>query len=162
MQMKAPQTESKREVESAADYPAPPVLEPTSRHLKVVFNGEVVAETRNALRLIEKAHAPNYYIPAEDVDLSHLDLTSERFICQLKGEARYYDVHVGDKRAKQAVWSFAEPSTEYAELEGYYCFYVHPMDECLVDGEPAKPEPIKYYGGWVTSDVKGPFAGERE
>lgn len=53
--------------ESVWDYPRPPRLEPTAKHLKVIFNGLTIAETRRALRLLETSHPPSYYFPPEDV-----------------------------------------------------------------------------------------------
>ena len=34
------------------------------------------------------------------------------------------------------------------------------MDACYVNGELVKAQPGKFYGGWVTSDIVGPFKGE--
>jgi uncharacterized protein (DUF427 family) len=49
------------------DYPRPPRLEATSKLIVVEFNGEVIARTTRALRLLETSHAPTFYIPPEDV-----------------------------------------------------------------------------------------------
>ena len=32
--------------------------------------------------------------------------------------------------------------------------------ECYVDGERVLPQAGGFYGGWITSDVVGPFKGE--
>ena len=34
------------------------------------------------------------------------------------------------------------------------------MDRCTVDGEEVRPQPGGFYGGWVTSQVVGPFKGD--
>ena len=49
--------------ESVWEYPRPPRLENTSRHIQVIFNGVVIADTRNAKRVLETSHPPVYYIP---------------------------------------------------------------------------------------------------
>ena len=59
--------------ESVWDYPRPPRLEPSTRLVRVTFNGEVVAETRGALRVLETSHPPVYYIPLEDVRTRFLE-----------------------------------------------------------------------------------------
>jgi len=33
------------------------------------------------------------------------------------------------------------------------------MDGCFVDGERVRPQPGGFYGGWITSDLVGPFKG---
>src|SRR5262249_57395702 len=52
--------------ESAWQYPRPPRIELSSRHLVVVFAGEVVAETTRAMRVLETSQPPAYYIPPSD------------------------------------------------------------------------------------------------
>ena len=34
------------------------------------------------------------------------------------------------------------------------------MDACFVDDERVIAQPGDFYGGWITSDVVGPFKGE--
>jgi hypothetical protein len=38
-------------------------------------------------------------------------------------------------------------------------FYPALMDACFVDDERARAQPGGFYGGWITSDVVGPFKG---
>jgi len=39
-------------------------------------------------------------------------------------------------------------------------FYAWAVDEAWVGDELATPQPGRFYGGWVTSKVVGPFKGE--
>jgi hypothetical protein len=80
--------------------------------------------------------------------------------CEWKGAARYYDVVVGDRRAPRAAWSYPAPTASFAMIAGCFAFYAQLLDECLVDGERVVPQPGGFYGGWITSDVVGPFKGE--
>ncbi|HEY0068558.1 MAG TPA: DUF427 domain-containing protein [Chloroflexia bacterium] len=146
--------------ESVWDYPRPPRLEDTDKHIQVIFNGVTIADTRRAKRVLETSHPPVYYIPPEDVQQSALTATPRTSYCEWKGHASYFTVHVGDKTAHNAVWSYPDPLPEFAEIAGYLAFYPAPMDACLVDGEQAQPQPGRYYGGWITPDIKGPFKGE--
>jgi uncharacterized protein (DUF427 family) len=145
--------------ESAWEYPRPPRLEPTSRHLRVVLAGHVVAETSRGLRVLETSHPPNYYFPPDDVDGAVLDRSEGASFCEFKGRAHYFDVRVGTCIAANAAWGYDAPSAAFAPLRGYVAFYPAPMDECSVDGELVVPQPGGFYGGWITSDVVGPFKG---
>ncbi len=145
--------------ESAWDYPRPPRLESIDRHLRVVFNGVTVAETRRGWRVLETSHPPVYYFPPDDVAREHLRDAAGSSFCEWKGGARYYDVVVGDRIAPRAAWYYPDPTPGFAALRGAVAFYCAPMDSCWVDGERAEPQPGGFYGGWVTSDVVGPFKG---
>jgi uncharacterized protein (DUF427 family) len=146
--------------ESVWDYPRPPRLEPTRRHLRVVFAGEVVAETRNAWRVCETAGAPVYYIPPGDVRRDLLRASTRRSFCEWKGNASYFDVVVGDRSAAAAAWSYRAPSAGFTPIRDHLAFYPQAVDECTVDDERARPQPGGFYGGWITADVVGPFKGE--
>jgi len=148
------------EQESVWDYPRPPVVESTSRHIEVVFAGTVIADTRHALRVLETSHPPGYYIPLEDVLADVLTASGRATYCEFKGEARYQDVRAGGRCAPDAAWIYDNPAAGYEVLAGHVAFYPQAMDECRVDGEVVKPQPGSYYGGWITADVVGPFKGD--
>ena len=50
-------------VERVSDYPRPPRLEPAGRRVRVVLGGETIADTGEALRVLETFHPPTYYLP---------------------------------------------------------------------------------------------------
>ena len=147
--------------ESVWDYPRPPRLEETGKHIEVVFNGVKIADTRRAKRVLETSSPPVYYIPPEDVKLAEYFTHSlHSTFCEWKGTASYYSVSVGDKTAHNAAWTYLDPLPEFREIAGYIAIYPAPMDACLVEGEVVKPQPGRYYGGWITHEIKGPFKGE--
>lgn len=146
--------------ESVWDYPRPPRLERTPRHLRVVLGGEVVAETSRGWRVCETAGAPVYYFPPEDVDGHRLRPSSERSFCEWKGTAAYFDVAVGDEVRRAAAWTYPRPIEAFVAIRDHVAFYAASMDECTVDGEVVRPQPGGFYGGWITRDVVGPFKGE--
>ena len=76
--------------ESVWEYPRPPRLEDTSRHIQVVFNSIVIADTRRARRVLETSHPPIYYIPPDDIQMQYLKPTSRSSMCEWKGSAAYY------------------------------------------------------------------------
>lgn len=55
------------------DYPKVGRIEDSTRHVRVIFGGVVVAETRRAKRLLERGNPPVYYIPPEDVKQEYLE-----------------------------------------------------------------------------------------
>jgi uncharacterized protein (DUF427 family) len=145
--------------ESVWDYPRPPRVEDSSRHIEVVFGGVIIADSRRAKRVLETSHPPTYYLPPEDVRAEHFVPSPRRTICEWKGQAVYYDIVVGERAAENAAWGYPEPTEPFESIRGYIAIYPHEMDACLVDGERAEPQPGGYYGGWVTSDLIGPFKG---
>lgn len=146
--------------ESVWDYPRPAILEDTDKHLKVVFNNVIVAETRRGKRVLETSHPPVYYLPGEDVKLEYLTQIERRTFCEWKGWSIYYDLKVGEKQVKAAVWRFFEPNPNFVALKDCYGFYPSLMDACYVNDELVTPQPGNYYGGWITKDIVGPFKGE--
>ena len=145
--------------ESVWDYPRPPRLEPTSRRLRVVLGGEVIAETVRGLRVLETSHPPNYYFPPDAVVPGAIERAKGASFCEWKGRAHYYTVRGGDRVETEAAWGYDEPSPAFAALRGHVAFYAGRMDACSVDDELVVPQPGAFYGGWVTSDVVGPFKG---
>ncbi len=145
--------------ESVWDYPRPPRLEPVSRHVRVVFGGEVIADTSRALRILETSHPPVYYLPSEDIRMDHLEPVAGGSFCEWKGQAVYYDVVVGGHRAGQAAWAYPDPVGRYAALKDHVAFYADKMAACLVGDEQVRPQPGGFYGGWITDDLAGPFKG---
>ena len=144
--------------ESVWDYPRPPRLEESDKYIQVIFNGVVIADSRRAKRVLETSHPPVYYIPAEDVKLAEYFTPAQRTtFCEWKGAASYYNVKVGDKVASHAAWYYRHPTAPYETLAGYVAFYAGKMDACYVDGERVQAQAGDFYGGWITSEIVGPF-----
>lgn len=140
--------------ESVWDYPRPPRVEPTTRRLRVVLGGEVIAETTGALRVLETSHPPVYYLPRADIAPGALEDSAGSTFCEFKGAARYFAVRGGGKVVRDAAWTY-----DGGELAGYVAFYAGKMDACFVDDEQVVPQAGGFYGGWITSHVAGPFKG---
>ncbi len=146
--------------ESVWDYPRPPRLEPTSRHLLVESGGRVVAETTRGARVLETSHPPVYYFPPDAVDPELLAGEARApTACEWKGLARYFDVVVGARRWNEAAWCYPDPVPEFLAIQGWFAFYAGRVDRCLVDGRSVTPQPGNFYGGWITADIVGPFKG---
>ena len=148
--------------ESVWDYPRPPRLEDTPKHLQIVFNGVTIADTRCAKRVLETSHPPVYYIPPEDIQVQYLIKMPQTTFCEWKGRGGYYSLAVGEKRAENVAWYYPNPTPDFAGIKDYVAFYPAPMDACYVDGERVEPQPGQFYGGWITSNIVGPFKGGLE
>ena len=147
--------------ESVWDYPRPPRIELSSKRIRVVLGGAVIADTTRAHRVLETSHPPVYYVPREDVAPGSLEPSRGRStFCEWKGVASYLDVIGGDgRRVTRAAWTYADPAPDFESIRDAVAFYPAAMDECTVDGELVEAQEGDFYGGWITSDIVGPFKG---
>ena len=145
--------------ESVWDYPRPPRLERSPRHVLVTLAGTTIADSSNSLRILETSHPPTYYVPPGDVVWEHLTKAAQSSFCEWKGEATYWNVTVNGATVEAGAWSYPQPSARYTELADHVAFYPAAFT-CTVDDEVVRPQAGGFYGGWVTDDVVGPFKGE--
>ncbi len=125
-------TNTRSAQESVWDYPRPPRVENTNRRVQVIFQGETIAESRRAKRVLETSHPPVYYLPPEDVRQEFLHPSSRTSFCEFKGVAHYWTVRVGEREAPNAAWSYPRPSQAYEAIRDHLAFYPGAMDACLV------------------------------
>ena len=109
--------------------------------------------------MCETAGPPCYYIPADDVRTESLHPSASESFCEWKGTARYYALRIGELESPDAAWSYPEPFEGFEALRNAFAFYPARVDACYVGGERVRAQPGLYYGGWITSDVTGPFKG---
>jgi uncharacterized protein (DUF427 family) len=146
--------------ESVWDYPRPPIIVADKRHVLVKLDDVVIVDTRGAFRLLETSHPPTWYLPRADMDTSRIERVSGSSFCEWKGHAEYFDVVVGDIRLRRAAWAYPDPiDSSYSELGKTIAFYATNL-ACFVEGERVLPQAGGFYGGWVTSDLCGPFKGD--
>lgn len=60
---------------------------------------------------------------------------------------------------RDVAWSYPEPTPAFASLRDHVAFYAGTLDQCRVDGKQVLQQPGGFYGGWITSDLAGPFKG---
>ncbi len=145
--------------ESVWDYPRPPRLEDSAKQIQIIFNHVVIAETNQAKRVLETSHPPTYYLPPADLRLEYFTRTPRSTFCEWKGQAAYYTIRVGDQQAENAAWFYPDPTPDFAAIKDHVAFYPSRMQACYVDGEQVQCQPGDFYGGWITSDIVGPFKG---
>ena len=145
--------------ESVWSYPRPAIAEPSPCHIVIEHGGRRIAETRSAVRTLETSHPPSWYIPPADIAPGVLRRAAGTSLCEWKGTAVYWDVVVGDTVLPRVGWSYPDPTPAFALLRDHVAFYAGPFDRCTVDGDTVTPQAGRFYGGWITSRVVGPFKG---
>ena len=85
--------------ESVWDFPRPPRVEPGTEHVVIRFGGQVVADTRDAVRVLETSHPPGYYLPRAAFAEGVLVEAPGSSVCEFKGIGQYLDLRVGDETA---------------------------------------------------------------
>jgi uncharacterized protein (DUF427 family) len=148
-------------MERVWDYPRPPAVVSCERRVRVELGGVVVADSRDALRVLETSHPPAIYVPPRDVRMDLLRPIRRSTVCEYKGRAAYFDVAAGDRVARAAAWAYPDPAAGYEALRDHVSFYPGRMDACLLDDERVQAQAGDFYGGWVTADLVGPFKGGR-
>jgi uncharacterized protein (DUF427 family) len=87
----------------------------SDRHVRVLLDGEVLADSRRAVALFESNLPPRWYLPAEDVGVGlQASLTVTR--CPYKGTAAYFSA----AGVEDLIWYYADPLPERPE-SGAFC-----------------------------------------
>ena len=144
---------------SVWDFPRPPRLAPDPREVVIRWGTREIARTRHAMRVLETAHPPSFYLPWDDVARELLHAAPGSSFCEWKGPARYWSLVDGDRRIDGVAWSYPQPLEGAEPLASRVAFYPAQLD-CTVDGAPVSPQPGGFYGGWITPELVGPFKGE--
>ena len=145
--------------ESVWDYPRPPRIERDPRRVVVRAGQALLADTMAAVRVLETASPPTFYIPPNDVPIELLTPANAPTYCEWKGEARHWSLDLeGERSGVLVAWSYPSPTPAFESIRDYLSFYPGRV-ECLVAGERVQPQDGGFYGGWITSEIVGPFKG---
>jgi len=105
---------------------------PAGVRVQVRFNGEVIADSREAIELLEGSHPAVYYIPRKDARMDRFTPTAHRTHCPYKGDASYFTLSAGGRSAENAVWSYEQPYDEMLAIKAYLAFYPDRVDSIAV------------------------------
>ncbi len=144
--------------ESVWDYPRPPRIARDSRLVEIRFGDRLIASSTRAIRILETASPPTFYVPRDDVVIEALAVAAGSSVCEWKGAARFWTL-AGHSSAGPVAWDYPEPTAAYGEIRDHMSFYPAKV-ECYVDGEGVRPQPGGFYGGWMTDEIVGPVKGE--
>ncbi|MDJ0749052.1 MAG: DUF427 domain-containing protein [Woeseiaceae bacterium] len=150
-------SEPGRGQESVWDYPRPPAIRRDNRAIEVRSDNVAIAKTAASYKIMETASPPTFYVPPDDVDLDMLVRLTGSTICEWKGAASYWAVATDTNQP--VAWSYERPRARFEMIRGFLAFYPGRV-ECFIDSERVQPQPGRFYGGWITSDICGPFKGE--
>ena len=139
------------------DYPRPPAIRRDGRLVEVRDGRAGVATSSRTYKVMETASPPTFYIPRDDVNFDLLVPVGDTTYCEWKGTATYWALT--HNPTEPVGWCYERPRPRFEIIKGYLAFYPGRVD-CRLDGEPVRTQPGRFYGGWITSDVVGPFKGE--
>jgi len=106
--------------------PAPHIkTNPAGVTVRVTRNGEVIAESRDALAMKEGSYPVVYYIPRADVKMDKLARSSHKTHCPFKGDASYFSFKNGPENA---VWTYEQPFDEMLVIKDRLAFYPDKVD----------------------------------
>jgi uncharacterized protein (DUF427 family) len=120
-------------------------FEDSPRRVRVMFNGETVADSQQVKLMHEAGLLPVYYFPQEDVRMDLLEESDHTTYCPFKGEATYCSVRVGDSVAENAVWGYPEPIDSCPPIASHLAFYWHKMDHWYEEDEEVFVHPRDPY-----------------
>jgi len=140
------------------DYPRPPRVERDPREVVVSWGTVEVARTTGAVRVLETAHPPSFYLPWKDVARHLFREAPGSSLCEWKGPARYWSLVDGERQLPMVAWSYPSPLAGAEPIAECVAFYATIL-ECRVGGALVTPQPGRFYGGWITPELTGPFKG---
>ena len=102
---------------------------PAGVRVQVKLDGELIADTRDAIAMKEGDYPVVYYFPRKDVNMERLSRSSHQSYCPFKGHASYYSLKDG---AENAVWTYEKPYDEMSVIKERLAFYPDKVDSISV------------------------------
>jgi uncharacterized protein (DUF427 family) len=110
------------------------MTKPAGVRVQVKLNGELIADTRDAIEMKEGDYPVVYYFPRKDVKMDRLSRTTHQTYCPFKGHASYYSLKNG---AENAVWTYETPYDEMKAIRERLAFYPDKVDS-IAAADPMK------------------------
>jgi uncharacterized protein (DUF427 family) len=99
--------------------------------VRVLHQGITYADTLGALTVREAGAPAVYYLPRADVNMRRLVPSPHRTVCELKGQATYFDLQTEDGVIGNAAWSYEEPLEAARALARYVAFDAARIDRIV-------------------------------
>jgi uncharacterized protein (DUF427 family) len=117
----------------------------TSRHVRVLLDGAVLADTTRARALFESGLPTRWYIPEEDLADELLAESEHTTACPYKGTAEYRSAAVHGREEVDVAWTYRQPRREVSPIAGHWAFYQERDGvEVEVDGELDSPRQVPH------------------
>lgn len=107
-------------------------LRPAGARVRVTLNGEVLADSRDAIEMREGSYAPVYYLPRRDVRMERLERSAHASHCSYKGDASHFSLVNGPQNV---AWSYEQPYDEMVDIRDLVAFYPKRVDAIAVTSE---------------------------
>jgi uncharacterized protein (DUF427 family) len=120
-------------------------LDPCPKRVRVVVEGETIADSRATSLLHESGHQPVYYFPAADVRAEFLVASERHTHCPKKGDASYRSIKVGERLVENGAWYYPDPIEGAPPIAGLVAFYWNRMDRWLEEDEEVFVHPRDPY-----------------
>lgn len=94
----------------------------SSRHVRVMVDDEVIADTERPKLLFETGLGNRFYIPPDEVRRDLLEPSETRTICPYKGTASYWSLVLDGRRIEDVAWAYPEPLESALKARDHICF----------------------------------------
>ena len=111
-------------------------IEQSPKHVRAYLGGVAVADSKRAMLVWEVPYYPTYYFPVDDVRADLLVENGESRHSPSRGDARLYDVRVGDRVAAAAAARYRESPVE--ELRDLVTFTWDALDHWFEENEEVR------------------------
>lgn len=86
--------------------------------MKAIWKDTVIAESDDTV-MVEG----NRYFPETALNRAYVTFSNHKTMCAWKGQASYYSLMVGGELNPDAVWYYADPKPEAANIKGRVAFW---------------------------------------
>lgn len=97
--------------------------EQLQQSVAVEVEGVVIAESSSVIKVDEDKSPVRYYFPRSDVRMDKLERSDSTTECPFKGTANYFNLNLGERRVKDAAWTYEDPYDEHRDLKNKLAFY---------------------------------------
>lgn len=103
-------------------------VEPSPRWVRVLFQGDFVADSKRALLVHPQGRPPVYYFPRQDIRADLLEKSDKVANFPGLGEAQYWSLSSADRSAENVAYSHPNPPDGLPELRDHFAFKWDEMD----------------------------------
>jgi uncharacterized protein (DUF427 family) len=101
---------------------------PVTERVRVLRDGEVIADSTRARALYETGLVTRYYFPRDDVRMELLEESDSHTGCAYKGIASYHHVRTGGRLHKDLAWNYPEPLRDGEPVRDLIAFWNERVD----------------------------------